>query len=71
LNVFAQEKIKRVLPAAYNPDSAPSDFFLFGYMKQKLTECDIPDRESLKCAITRIFDEIGQEMLTTVFDRQT
>jgi hypothetical protein len=50
-----------------SPDTAPNDFFLFGYLKEKLTEYDIPDRERLKLAITHDFSEIGQETLITVF----
>jgi hypothetical protein len=37
-------------------------------MKRKLTEYDIPDRQSLKSAITHIFDAIGQETLIAVFE---
>jgi hypothetical protein len=35
---------------------------------RKLTEDDIPDRQSLKSAITHIFDEIRQETLVAVFE---
>jgi hypothetical protein len=54
-------KIKRIPQPSYSPDKAPSDFFLFGDLKEKLTEYDIPDRERRKLAITHIFSEIGQE----------
>jgi hypothetical protein len=60
-------KIKRIPQLSYSPDIAPSDFFFFGYLKEKLTEYDIQDRERLKLAITHIFSEIGQETLITVF----
>jgi hypothetical protein len=53
---------------AYIPDFAPSDFFLFGYIKRQFTEYNIPDRQSLKNAITRIFDKIGQETLIAIFE---
>jgi hypothetical protein len=61
-------QIKRIPQPSYSPDIAPCDFFLFGYLKEKLTEYDIPDREGLKLAITHIFSEIGQETLITVFE---
>jgi hypothetical protein len=68
LNVFTQKTIQRIPHPASGPDFAPSDSFLFGYIKRKLTEYDIPDRQSLKSAITHIFDEIGQETLILVFE---
>jgi hypothetical protein len=57
----SRKKIQRILHAADNPDLAPCDFFLFGYVKRKLIEYDIPDRQNLKIATTHVFDEIGQE----------
>jgi hypothetical protein len=60
-------QIKRIPQPSYSPDIAPSNFFLFGYLKEKLTEYDIPDWERLQLAITHIFSEIGQETLITVF----
>jgi hypothetical protein len=55
---FHAEKIWRMPHPAYRPDLALRDFFLFGYIKQKLTEYNIPDRQNLKNAIIDIFDEI-------------
>jgi hypothetical protein len=60
-------KIRRIPQPSYSPDIAPSDFFLFGYLKEKLIEYDIPDQERLKLAITHIFSVIGQETLITFF----
>jgi hypothetical protein len=37
---------------------------------EKLTEYDIPDRQSSKSAITHIFDEIEQETLISVFETE-
>jgi hypothetical protein len=62
------KKIQRILHPAYSPDFAPSDFFLFGYLKRKLTEYDIPDRQNLTSVITQIFDEIGPETVMAVFE---
>jgi hypothetical protein len=52
----------------YSPDLAPSDFFLFGYLKQKLQGVHILDREKLKSEIIRIFGEIGPDVLISVFE---
>jgi hypothetical protein len=49
-------------------DLAPRDFFLFGYIKRKLTEYDIPDWQSLRSAITHLFDEIGHKILIAFFE---
>jgi hypothetical protein len=64
----SRKKIQRIRNPAHSPDLTPSDFFLFGYIKRKLTEYDIPNRQSLKSTITHIFDEIGQATLIAVFE---
>jgi hypothetical protein len=61
------KKIQRMRHPAYSPDFAPSDLFLFGCVKPKFAQYDIPDRQSLKSAIANIFDEIGQETFIAVF----
>jgi hypothetical protein len=63
----SRKKIQRIAHPAYSPGLPPSNFFLFGCIKRKVTEYDIADRQSLKGAITHIFDEIGQETLIAVF----
>jgi hypothetical protein len=60
--------IQRTPHPAYSADLAPSDFFLFGYIKRRLTEHHIPDEQSLKNAIAPIFNEIRQKTLTAVFE---
>jgi hypothetical protein len=57
----------RLQHPAYSPDLAPSDFFLFGYLKEKLTSFDCGSRDDLKSAITSIFSEIDKETLIAVF----
>jgi hypothetical protein len=52
---------------ADSPDRAPSDFFLFGYLKEKLIDFDCRSQEDLKSAITSIFTEIDKETLVAVF----
>jgi histone-lysine N-methyltransferase SETMAR len=60
-------KARRIPQPAYSPDLAPSDFFLFGFLKQKLRGVHLADREGLKSAITQIFAEIDKDMLVSVF----
>jgi transposase len=60
-------KAKRMPHPAYSPDLAPSDFFLFGYVKGKLTDYQCETRDELKAAISEIFGGIGKETLHRVF----
>ena len=51
----------------YSPDLAPCDFWLFDYIKQRLT--DSPDAESLKSQITRILLEIDKKEYKKTFEK--
>jgi hypothetical protein len=52
---------------AYGPDLAPSDFFLFGFLKQQLQGVHLADREALKAAIYHLFSQIDREVLISVW----
>jgi hypothetical protein len=62
------KRIQRIPHPAYNPDFAQFDFFPCDSIKRKLIDYDVLNRQSLKCAITHIFDEIGTEIFTAVFE---
>jgi hypothetical protein len=47
VNVFTRKKPADTAPGLQS-ELAPSDFFLFGYIKRKFTKYGIPDRQSLK-----------------------
>jgi hypothetical protein len=49
-------------------DLAPSDFFLFGYIKRKLPDYNCESREDLLNVITELFTGIKQEVLLSVFE---
>jgi hypothetical protein len=51
----------------YSPDSAPSDFFLFGYVKQKLMRYRAETPFKLLIRIRVILAEIPRETLNAVF----
>jgi transposase len=52
---FLQENDLDILPApAYSPDLAPSDFFLFGYLKGELKGKVFLNAESLKAEIDKL-----------------
>jgi histone-lysine N-methyltransferase SETMAR len=52
----------------YSPDIAPSNFFLFGYLKEGLTGTSFPDQEILISMVHQIRTDIPIEMLCRVFD---
>jgi hypothetical protein len=49
-----------VMCIPYSPDLAPSDFSLFGCIKQLLAEYKFPDRGALIEAVQEILRGIGQ-----------
>jgi hypothetical protein len=53
---------------AYSRDLAPSDFFLFGHIKEKLSDYNCEGREDILNAITEIFTGADQEVLLSVFE---
>jgi hypothetical protein len=61
-------KAKRLPHPVSSPDLAPSDFFIFGYLKEKLTAFHCTTRDELKSAIITIFNEIDTETLLAVFN---
>jgi hypothetical protein len=60
-------KAERLPHSTYSPDLAPSDFFLFEDLKEKLTDYNRGPWEQLKEAIIEIFNEIPQDALVLVF----
>jgi transposase len=48
----------------YLPDLAPSDFFLFGYVKERLKGTVFPSYEELLDAISEVVTGIESETLT-------
>jgi histone-lysine N-methyltransferase SETMAR len=52
----------------YSPDVAPSDFFLFGYLKNSLIGKKIDDEEQLKNEITKSFRTITKQTKVDVFN---
>jgi transposase len=52
----------------YSPDLAPSDFFLFGYLKQKMIGIDFESPQGLIDWIQLIFEAIPRDVLENVFE---
>jgi hypothetical protein len=51
---------------AYSPDMAPSDFFLFGYLKAKLQGRQLQGRHGLIFAIREIMAEASRDTLISI-----
>jgi hypothetical protein len=60
-------KAQRMPESAYGPDLAPSDFFLFRFLKRQFQGVHLADREALKSTICQMFGEIDGEVLISVF----
>lgn len=59
---------KRTPQPPYSPDIAPSDFFLFGYVKGKLRGCIFTSVDELQEKILEILHSIDHKILKSVFD---
>jgi hypothetical protein len=59
--------MKRAPHAAYLPDLPPSDFYLFGYVRQFLVGQEFPDGKALLGAINAILAGIEKVALERVF----
>jgi transposase len=53
---------------AYSPDLAPSDFFLFGYLKEKIVGIDFGSPRELIDWIQLTFEAIPGHILHSVFE---
>lgn len=61
-------KLKRAPHPPYSPDIAPSDFFLFGYVKGKMEGCHFESRDEVIEKVTSILLNIPHETLQRVFE---
>ena len=59
--------MKRAVQPPYSPDIAPSDFFLFGYLKEILKGSKFETPEELKNGIDEILISIPPGLLNSVF----
>ena len=59
--------MKKAAQPPYSPDIAPSDFYLFGYIKELLKGARFESPQQLYSAITEILSGISPETLTSVF----
>jgi transposase len=65
---FLSGKKARFAPhPPYSPDLAPSDFFLFGYLKCELRGCFFSSVEELLGDVKRLLADIPAEMFVSGF----
>lgn len=62
-----EHHMKKAPQPAYSPDIAPSDFFLFGYLKNKLQGEHFDSVDSLYESVIEIFNEIPKTTLQATF----
>jgi transposase len=66
---FCEENgLRLALHPPYSPDLAPSDFFLFGYVKKRLKGMVFPSYKELLDAIGEVVTGVESEILTAVFE---
>jgi hypothetical protein len=66
-DLFETELLKRLPHLSYSPDISPSDFYLFGKIKDALVGQEIPDEVGLLEAAIEILSGISHDELQAVF----
>jgi hypothetical protein len=62
-----QNSMQKELHPTDSPDLTPSDFYLFGYVKQLLSGCQFADQDSLLQAVSDILVGTAKVTLESVF----
>jgi histone-lysine N-methyltransferase SETMAR len=62
-----EQNLIRMPHPAYSPDLSPCDFFLFGYLKEKLIDKQYTTPEELFAEVTTIISEIPRDLFSRVF----
>ena len=65
---LAQKKFSIAPHPAYSPGLSPSDFYLFGKLKEKLEGIQFDNEDDIEQAIIKEFEKISSEELKTVFN---
>jgi hypothetical protein len=65
---FAENGLRVATHPPHSPDLAPSDFFLFSYVKDRLQGIVFASREQLLAGISEELDKIPPETLPCVFE---
>lgn len=65
---FDENRVQRIPHPPYSPDLAPSDYFLFGYLKDQLVNVILDGPEQLEAALTEMIREIPRDIMDNVFN---
>jgi hypothetical protein len=68
IGFIAHNEMKRMSHSSNSPDFVSLDFFLFGYVKGKLTEYRVDNVSELRVRIEKILEEIECDTLNTIFN---
>jgi transposase len=68
LDTVAKRKLLLIPQPPYSPDLAPSDFFLFGYLKSQLRGKKCKNIEELEGEIIRLMEKITPVTRVRVFE---
>ena len=68
IEFLSPEKFEQVPHPKYSSDLAPSDFYLFGKIKDKLEGVVFENEDELKERIVEEFKKISKDELKSVFD---
>jgi hypothetical protein len=64
---FNENHMKSAPHPSYSPDLAPSDFYLFGYVKRRIAGLSFEDADRLCAAIEDLLEGIEKATLQAVF----
>jgi histone-lysine N-methyltransferase SETMAR len=67
----AENRLRLAIHPPYSPELAPSDFFLFGYVRHCLQGIVFTPGEESLAGISEVLDEISPETLPGVFEHWT
>jgi transposase len=60
-------KARRIPAPAYSPDSSPSDFFLFGILKERISGISYSSPDELISAISELIGSLPKDQLVSVY----
>jgi hypothetical protein len=64
---FNENRMKSAPHPPYSPDLAPSDFYLFGYLKRCIARLSFEDADQLLAAVEGVLEDIEKVTLQAVF----
>ena len=65
---FKELGLKRLDSPPYSPDLAPSDFFLFGYLKRKIEGYELNDENQLFEKVSETLYSIPNQLFVAAYE---